>query len=276
MDRNSYRLSDQSAREILGHPETKREYNRRLFSTVAPRYYLATRLLSFGRDQAWKRTLVGMCAEALPAQPRRILDIACGTGDLTLALSSRFPETEVVGVDLNPHMLAEARRRRESAPQSDGLVHFMEGDMTTLPFPDGSFDLVTGGYALRNAPDLAAALGEIRRVLVPQGVLGILDFSRSPRPAVAALSRALLSFWGNLWGIVLHGDGGVYGYIARSLAHFPDRKSLARLLSRAGFPRLTRKLRMFGMLEVIVATEDHRLPTGPPTPSDRPSIGPRE
>jgi ubiquinone/menaquinone biosynthesis methyltransferase len=269
MGHKSYKLSDQAARETFGRAESKREYNRLLFSTVAPRYNVATRVLSFGRDQAWKRTLLEMCGESLsvgsgnvepgpgaPGPPLRILDIACGTGDLTLALAIRFPDAEIVGIDLNGDMLAEARGRLavgSSEVSPAGSVQFIEGDMSSLPFSDDTFDLVTAGYALRNAPDLSATLGEIRRVLSPTGVLGVLEFSRSHRPAVSTVSGALLLFWGNLWGLLLHGDGAVYGYIARSLAHFPDRRELARLLADRGFSRLDRRLRMFGLLEITVA-----------------------
>ncbi|MFW6228368.1 MAG: class I SAM-dependent methyltransferase [Alkalispirochaeta sp.] len=288
MNRKRYRLTDDDAEITFGNPDTKREYNRSLFSTVAPRYDIATRVLSFGRDQAWKRTLLEKCGVSLetvapgpegtaeaPAvqsmgrnRPLRILDIACGTGDLTQALAARFPEAEVIGVDLNREMLAEATRRLEIAAAAgggdpdpsatpnvkSGSVQFLEGDMSALPFPDGTFDLVTAGYALRNAPDLPATVAEIRRVLASPGVLGILEFSRSPHPAVSAISGALLQFWGNLWGVLLHGDAAVYGYIARSLAHYPNRTELAGLLGDHGFPRLDRTLRMFGLLEITVAT----------------------
>ncbi len=279
MGHKSYKLSDQAARETFGRAETKREYNRLLFTTVAPRYNVATRVLSFGRDQAWKRTLLEMCGESLsggrgnvdpglgtPGRRLRILDIACGTGDLTLALAARFPDAEIVGIDLNGDMLAKARARlavrsseerptghRQKRPLPSGSVQFIEGDMSSLPFSDNTFDLITAGYALRNAPDLSATLGEIRRVLSPEGVLGVLEFSRSHRPAVSTVSGGLLSFWGNLWGRLLHGDGAVYGYIARSLAHFPNRREVARLLADKGFSRFDRRLRMFGMLEITVA-----------------------
>ncbi|MFW5643803.1 MAG: class I SAM-dependent methyltransferase [Alkalispirochaeta sp.] len=288
MNRKSYRLTGDGTEVTFGNPVAKREYNRSLFSIVAPRYDIATRVLSFGRDQAWKRTLLEKCGvtleqvatgpevatedPAVPSQdqnrPLRILDIACGTGDLTQALAARFPEAEVIGVDLNREMLAEATRRLGIVAAEGGRgpdpsatpnvkpvsIQFLEGDMSALPFPDGTFDLVTAGYALRNAPDLPATLAEIRRVLAPVGVLGILEFSRSPRPAVSAISGALLQSWGSIWGVLLHGDAAVYGYIARSLAHYPDRTELAGLLRNHGFPRLDRTLRMFGLIEITVAT----------------------
>lgn len=269
--------------DIFSSADSKRSYNRTLFSTVAPRYSTATRVLSFGRDQSWKRELVQECVSRCAADApsagadaganagagMRILDLACGTGDLTLALAERFPHADILGVDLNPEMLAEARQRLTSflenrvpsdsralshdvsgAPESSATVQFMEADMASLPFEDQQFSLVTAGYALRNAPDLTQTLAEISRVLRPGGLLAVLEFSRSPIPALSWASVALLRFWGSLWGIVLHRDASVYGYIARSLAHYPDRTKFDQTVKHHGFSNPERRLRMFGLLEL--------------------------
>ncbi len=234
---------------VLADPTRKRAHNRRLFTTVAPRYDLVTRVLSFGRDRAWKRALVSRLPEldALSAPPGFVLDLACGTGDITFALARRYPKAQVVGLDLNPEMLAFARRRAEGVP---GRLTFEEGDMQELPFDDGSVNIVTGGYALRNAPDLATTLTEIRRVLAPGGTVAFLEFSRSHRAAPAAAQLALLRFWGRLWGRVLHRDPEVYGYIAESLAAFPDLKTFESKLRRAGFSGVCSRRFMFGLLAI--------------------------
>ena len=136
----------------LSDPAAKLEYNRRLFSPVAEVYPLVTKILSFGRDAAWKRTLI----RSLPRQgAAAILDLACGPGDLTFPLSDRYPQAQIAGIDLNPAMLERARANLEAAPASlKDRVTFSEGDMNALGFADASFDLITGGYALRNSPDL--------------------------------------------------------------------------------------------------------------------------
>ncbi|MDP2658986.1 MAG: class I SAM-dependent methyltransferase, partial [Candidatus Deferrimicrobium sp.] len=157
------------AREWLDVPERKRAYNERHFAEAAPRYDLATRMMSFGRDAAWKRALV----DALPGIPSPVcLDLACGTGDVAFLLAGRYPEGVVTGVDLSAPMLAIARERNRFAN-----VQFEQGDLCNLPFPDGSIDVVTGSYALRNAPDLRKAIAEVHRVLSPGGVAAFLDFS---------------------------------------------------------------------------------------------------
>jgi demethylmenaquinone methyltransferase/2-methoxy-6-polyprenyl-1,4-benzoquinol methylase len=184
--------------DIFATAETKRLYNRELFREVAPRYDLVTRILSFGRDAAWKRALISRLSSE---NVHRILDLACGTGDLTRALAVRFPDAEVTGLDLTPEMLARA--------SGNDRIVWKQGDMCDTGLPDGSIDLVTGGYALRNAPDLDTALDEIHRVLRPGGELAVLDFSASSRPLFRALHFGLLMFWGSLWGLLLHGKPSV-------------------------------------------------------------------
>lgn len=231
------------ARDYLDTPDHKRQFNALLFREVAPRYDLITRLLSFGRDAAWKRAMIAR----LPATAAQALDIACGTGDLTRALAHRYPNAQVIGLDLTPEMLERARAI--GAPPG---VRFVEGNMQALPFPDNAFDVVTGGYALRNAPDLETALREIHRVLKPGGTLAVLDFSRSPNPLAWRVQYALLKFWGGLWGLLLHGHADVYGYIAESLRPYPDRPTLQSRLGAMGFSRVNSRTCLGGMIEWMV------------------------
>ena len=260
MNPNNNIFRDNLSDDIFFDPARKRAHNRRLFTVVAPRYDLVTRVLSLGRDRAWKRRLI---AELPPAPPREaprplVLDLACGTGDLTFALAERYPQAEVTGLDLNPEMLDFARRRAAaSSPASvssaDPVPSFREGDMQDLPFADGSVWVVTGAYAVRNAPDLRATLAEIRRVLRPDGQLALLEFSHSARRRVSALQLGLLRFWGRLWGRILHGDPEVYGYIADSLAAFPHLDALEHALCEAGFTEVRSRRYMFGLLAITRA-----------------------
>jgi ubiquinone/menaquinone biosynthesis methyltransferase len=232
------------SRDHLDAPDRKRRFNERLFTEVAPRYDRITRMLSFGRDQAWKNAMI----RALPdLHAARCVDVACGTGDLTRRLRARYPDAEVIGVDLTEAMIALAHR-----DPAEGVL-FEQGDMGRLRFEDGSVDVLTGGYALRNAPDLDAALAEWRRVLRPGGVLALLDFSKPANRGGAALSLALLKFWGGLWGWALHRNPDVYGYIADSLARYPDRAALRTLLKKHGFTPESARLCFAGFAEWIVA-----------------------
>jgi ubiquinone/menaquinone biosynthesis methyltransferase len=235
----------------LSDPERKRAYNRGVFSVVAGRYLVITRLLSFGRDRRWKRRLEDRLPDV--AAPRA-LDLACGTGDITFLLAERYRDGNVVGLDLNEEMLRRARHharaRRPGERDLGATLTFMRADMARLPFGDESFDLVTGGYALRNAPDIEQALREVHRVLRPGGTAGFLDFSRSPVPRRSRAQLALLGLWGWLWGWLLHGNGEVYGYIAASLRAYPDRDRLHRLILRLGFRGLVWQPLFFSMVEL--------------------------
>ena len=204
--------------EYLGIPEKKKFYNEKLFTTVAPKYDFVTRALSFGRDFSWKRKLI----DALPSLDAPVcVDIACGTGDLCFLLADKFADGNILGLDLTDSMLrlAEKRCKHEN-------ITFVRRDMCDTELPESHADIVTGGYALRNAPDLDRALDECRRILKPGGFAAFLDFSKSPSPTSAALTHRLLKFWGVFWGFALHGNGEVYGYIAESLRVFPDRDEL--------------------------------------------------
>lgn len=243
--------------DYLRTPTAKREYNELLFAEVAKRYDLVTRALSLGRDQAWKRVLL----DSLPTDLAPVcVDLACGTGDVSFALARRYPQGTVCGIDLTPEMLhiAKARNRFPN-------VTLQLGDMHRLPFPSGSIDIVTGSYALRNAPSLTVALQEIHRVLRPGGTAAFLDFSKSPNRFLQRLSFAVLYLWGSFWGLVLHRQAAVYSYIAKSLWHFPDRESLRRDLTNVGFAEVFSRRFYFGTLEIITVSK----PEHEPAPSSR-------
>jgi demethylmenaquinone methyltransferase/2-methoxy-6-polyprenyl-1,4-benzoquinol methylase len=227
-------------RDSISAPEGKMEYNRSLFRRVAGEYDIATRLMSLGRDGAWKRSLVGMLPDA---DAPRCVDLACGTGDISALLADRYPAGEIVGVDLSPEMLNVARERVARRG-----VWFEEGDMCRLDLPDGWADIVTGSYALRNAPVLAEVLAEVRRVLRPGGFAAFLDFRKSANPRLAAFQMWLLRNWCGLCGIVVHG-APEHSYIAESLRQFPDSQRLGEVVREAGFEVRARRSFMFGVTE---------------------------
>jgi demethylmenaquinone methyltransferase/2-methoxy-6-polyprenyl-1,4-benzoquinol methylase len=214
-----------SLRAAFDTPEAKRRYNARLFATIADRYDLITRLLSYGRDQSWTRRLIGL-AGIEPGETT--LDLACGTGDLGVAAAARG--ARVVGLDLVPRMIARARERPGAA-----LVSFIVGDMTRLPVATCSVDVVTTGYGLRNVPNLEGALDEIARVLRPGGRLLALDFNRPANAALRAAYLAYLTIAGATAGLVFHGDPDTYRYIPASLARYPGAAAVVDLLRARGF-----------------------------------------
>jgi demethylmenaquinone methyltransferase/2-methoxy-6-polyprenyl-1,4-benzoquinol methylase len=214
-------------REDLATPETTRRLNRGLFTLIASKYDDATRYLSLGRDACWKDRLVGR----LPARLAPVcLDLACGTGDLTRRLAAKYPDGTIIGLDLTEAMMEQARCHGQPGP-----IRYVVGDMGSTGLPDTSVDIVTGGYALRNAGDLSGALREVWRVLKPGGIAVFLDFSKPANLLGQRLGQGMLRVWGGLWGWLLHRDHRVYVYIADSLARYPDRRQLASLFRGAGF-----------------------------------------
>jgi demethylmenaquinone methyltransferase/2-methoxy-6-polyprenyl-1,4-benzoquinol methylase len=235
---------DLNLRDHLLIPERKKLYNERHFSEAASRYDLATRAMSLGRDAAWKRCLVGV----LPAWPSpSCADLGCGTGDVTFLLADKYPEGRVVGLDLVEPMLEVARKRNRHRN-----VRFTRQDMCSTDFAGESFDIVTGSYALRNAPDLGRVFDEIRRILKPGGVAAFLDFAKPENPFLQALQYRLLSTWCGFWGFLLHRNREIHGYIAASLETFPDRMRLRKLLIESGFDLNRSRLFYLGILELIV------------------------
>ncbi len=229
--------------EHLGDPTQKRALNRLLFETVAPHYDTITRWLSFGRDRTWKYRLI----TALPPfTAPNCLDLACGTGDLAFGLAARFPNGRVLGLDLTPAMIERARARCRNS-----RIRFEIGDLGCTGLPDTSFDIVTGGYALRNAGDLDEALAEVFRLLKPGGVAAFLDFSKPPDRTAQKIELRLLRFWGGLWGLALHRNPDVYGYIADSLEHYPHREELAHRFTATGFKIVKCHRYFFGFVESV-------------------------
>lgn len=230
------------ARDHLDTSEGKRHFNEKHFAESASRYDLATRGLSLGQDRSWKRKLVAGLADA---EAPRCVDIACGTGDVAFLLGERFPGGEVLGVDLTADMITVAEKRNRLSN-----VRFSRGDMSRLPLPDDSVDILTGSYAIRNAPDLEETLEEFARVMKPGGQLAFLDFSKPDAAWLQAIQFGLLRIWGNFWGLVLHGNPEVHGYISSSLKTFPERSRLRDIYARHGFRLVSSQRFLTGMMRL--------------------------
>ena len=178
-----------------------------------------------------------------------VLDLACGTGDITQLLAARYPAAEVVGLDLTAEMLTIARERAQAAGVE--RIRFVEGDMAALPYQDAAADVVTGGYALRNAPDLRKTLTEAHRVLRPGGRAAFLDFATPAFGSLRTVRLLLLTVWGRFWGRVLHGDPEVYAYIPRSMRTFPPLHELTVMAQQIGFDQVTIRPLFAGLLFII-------------------------
>jgi ubiquinone/menaquinone biosynthesis methyltransferase len=233
-----------SLRHAIATPEGKRRYVRRLFATIADRYDFITRFLSYGQDARWKRRTV-VLAKIRPAD--RVLDLACGTGDLIFEAAPQA--RTAVGLDVT-HRMVQLARERARSNRATASVRLLTGDMLALPFPSGSFDVVTTGYGIRNVPDLETAIREIHRVLAPGGRLVSLDFNRPGNPLVRAVYLAYLTVVGSALGWVLHRDPDTYRYIPESIRNYPGAPGVAHLLEQHGF-RDVRVVNVLGGLMAI-------------------------
>jgi demethylmenaquinone methyltransferase/2-methoxy-6-polyprenyl-1,4-benzoquinol methylase len=228
----------------IDSPDKKREFNELHFTEAASRYDIATRAMSLGRDQAWKKQLVA----SLPEMTTPVcVDLASGTGDVAFLLAERFAKSQITGIDLTEEMVTLAQQRNHF-----DNVSFVCRDMAATGFANASIDIVTGSYALRNAPDLDKSLQEVNRILKPGGYAAFLDFSKSAHPMRQTSQYWLLKCWCGLWGTLLHANPTIHAYIADSLKQFPSRNDYYRLARISGFDLIFSRLFYFGMLELLV------------------------
>jgi demethylmenaquinone methyltransferase/2-methoxy-6-polyprenyl-1,4-benzoquinol methylase len=194
-----------------------------LFARIAPRYDLINDLQSFGLHRFWKRRVLRL---AQIKSGERALDLCCGTGDLALALAKNGATT--TGLDFSEKMLAvaEARRVKNSKLKTQNLK-FLQGDAMQLPFPDGSFDIVTVGYGLRNLASWETGLAEMHRVARPGARLIVLEFGKPANAWWRALYFAHLKCSVPLIGLLFCGNARAYAYILESLKHYPAQLAVA-------------------------------------------------
>jgi demethylmenaquinone methyltransferase / 2-methoxy-6-polyprenyl-1,4-benzoquinol methylase len=215
-----------------------------MFDTIAPRYDLVNRVMTFGLDRHWRKATV----DALALAPRsRVLDVACGTGDLCrdLALAGHAP----VGVDLSIGMLQHART---AAPLAQTDAEF-------LPLSASSFDGAVSGFALRNFVALEPVFAELARVLRPGGRVGLLDVAEPANPILRAGHSIYFGHVVPKIGALLS-DGDAYRYLPRSVAYLPPASEMLDLLRRAGFGSVHRRLLSGGITQLITATREDGRP----------------
>ena len=229
----------------------KKEQVQQMFDNIAPTYDALNHTLSAGIDRLWRRRAVRIVAGR---NPRRILDVASGTGDLALALARRMKEAKVTGADISEGMLAIAREKAGRAGLAD-RTEFVAGDAEALDFADGSFDAATVAFGVRNFGDIDAGLREIRRVLRSGGMLTVLELSTPRNRAVGWLygvyAHRILPWVGG----VVSKDRAAYRYLPESVDEFPAPGRFVEMMSEAGFNDCRTRSLTFGVARIYTGVK---------------------
>ena len=211
---------------------------RAMFDTIAPRYDLVNRVMTFRMDVGWRRRALDLLGLAPGA---RVLDLATGTGDLAAEMASRG--LVPIGADLSFGMLAAAPTPFPRV-QADGVA---------LPFPDGALDGATCGFALRNFTDLAATVAELGRVVRPGGRLALLEVAEPPNP-IMRMGHGI--YFGRVVPVIggILSNGRAYSYLPRSVEYLPEPAELLDVVRDSGFRDVDRTLLSGGIAQLITAT----------------------
>jgi demethylmenaquinone methyltransferase/2-methoxy-6-polyprenyl-1,4-benzoquinol methylase len=212
---------------------------RDMFGQVAPRYDLLNHLLSFNIDKTWRRETVRRLRSVLDRPDARVLDLCCGTGDLTAELRAGA-QAAVIGSDFCHPMLTVAKQK--------SAIPYFEADALQLPVADAGLDLITVAFGFRNLANYERGMNELGRALRPGGTLAILEFSQPPNP----LFRRFYEFYSNQVlpriGAAISGAGEAYTYLPESVRRFPDAPGLARMMELAGYRQVRFERMTFGIV----------------------------
>ena len=214
-----------------------------MFTTIAPRYDLLNHVLSFNIDRLWWRRAARTFDAILKRPEARVVDLCCGTGDMTFALLRRsMPcNIQITGIDFSHTMLQRALLKGQKTS-----LQWVEADALSLPLPDAHFDLVTSAFGFRNLADYDRGLREIARVLRPSGECGILDFGE-PKGLMGKIYRVYFKNVLPKVGTLISGVKGPYAYLPASVERFPEPQEMLDRMLRAGFRDVTWTPYTFGI-----------------------------
>ena len=226
---------------------TKKEEVAEMFNNISKRYDFLNHFLSLGIDKIWRRKAV---KELREIQPKRILDIATGTGDFALATLKVMPE-EVIGMDISEGMLdvGKVKMRKKKV---DHIVSMQLGDSENLPFEDNYFDAVTVGFGVRNFEDLEKGLSEMLRVIRPNGKAIILEFSKPKNFPIKQVFGFYSKYFIPFFGKNISKDEKAYAYLPESVQAFPEGEEFKSILKKVGYTKVESKLVSGGIATIYI------------------------
>lgn len=229
----------------------KKEQVEQMFDTISGNYDSLNRVISLGADLKWRRKVIKM---VVGSEPKNILDIATGTGDLAIKFAENTKAAEVVGLDISEGMLSMARKKTANTAL-EGRVKFIKADSEALPFNESSFDAITVSFGIRNFENLEKGLSEIYRVLKPGGLFVILETSvptKFPwKQGYFVYTRGIMPVIGKIFSK----DKVAYNYLSESASVFPHGKALNNILKKIGFIEVENMPQTFGVATIYSATK---------------------
>ena len=229
-------------------PEKKASYVQKTFDAIVPHYDLMNRIMTGGRDEAWRRLTA---RQARLPENGRLLDVAAGTADLSLAIARQHPTSTVYALDFSLPMLVRGKEKVDGRDEA-AKIHFMASDALRLPFPDDTFHVVTSAFLMRNVTDIERTFSEMARVVIPGGQVLCLEISKPTMPVFRNL------FWWYFKHIVpgigrlISGHSEAYTYLPESLAQFVAAEELKTRMERAGLVDVTYRRLMLGTMALHV------------------------
>jgi demethylmenaquinone methyltransferase/2-methoxy-6-polyprenyl-1,4-benzoquinol methylase len=221
---------------------------KKMFDAISFRYDLLNFLMSFGLDNGWRKRLV---KESQLKENGKVLDLACGTGDITFSFYlSKIKGIEVMGTDFSPEMIKKAQKKAENKNILD--IKFKVGDALKIDLPDNSVDVISIGFALRNLSDLPLAFKEMARVLKPGGRALCLDLTRPEGNFLKFGHSIFLRTYVPIVGFLFSGDFKAYSYLARSIREFPPAKIILKTMDENGFSKSQKVVLSGGIATIFV------------------------
>ena len=229
----------------------KKEQVEKMFDAISGNYDGLNRVISFGTDIKWRKRVL---AKIVKHQPKSILDIATGTGDLAIKFAEKSNASKIIGLDISEGMLSVARKKVKGT-NLENKVEFIKGDSEAIPFNDNTFDAITVSFGIRNFETLEKGLSEIFRVLKPEGLFIILETSvptKFPyKQGYRFHSKIILPIIGKLFSK----DKVAYNYLSESASVFPYGKKLNNILQKIGFINVDNKPQTFGVATIYTASK---------------------